>query len=158
MEDAGRVRRGYFVEGLGGAQFGLPGAIDRIRSEANQGSIILAAVDPANPYGASLPWPESDGRASRRAGAHVVLHDGHLIAYAERGGRTIATFGEPAPEIVAVALADLGRRRYRRLTIETINGASASAGPLATALAEAGFTPGYKGMTHRERPQRSRRA
>ncbi|NIS35163.1 MAG: ATP-dependent DNA helicase, partial [Actinobacteria bacterium] len=72
MEDAGRVRRGYFVEGLGGAQFGLPGAIDRVRTSA-EGVITLAATDPANPYGSVLRWPDSEGRPARRTGASVVL-------------------------------------------------------------------------------------
>ena len=96
MEDAGRVRRGYFIEGLGGAQFGVPGAIDRLRTETDTGLTLLAATDPANPYGAAIAWPATDtGRPARRAGAHVALDDGELTVFIDRGGRTVLTFGDP---------------------------------------------------------------
>ena len=148
MEDAGRARRGYFIEGLGGAQFGLPGAVDRLRAEAATGTLVLAAVDPANPYGAALGWPPTaTGRPARRAGAHVVLDDGRLIAYAERGGRSVTTFGEASPAVVAAALAELATRRYRRLTIETIDGDPASGSVLREALVASGFAPGYRGLS-----------
>ena len=76
MEESGRVRRGYFVEGCGAAQFALAGAVDGLRSQRGTGhaTVLLAAVDPANPYGAVLPWPKLAGRAARAAGAFVVLH------------------------------------------------------------------------------------
>jgi ATP-dependent Lhr-like helicase len=148
MEDAGRARRGYFIEGLGGAQFGLPGAVDRLRAEAATGTLVLAAVDPANPYGAALGWPPTAaGRPARRAGAHVVLDDGRLVAYAERGGRSVTTFGEASPAVVAAALAELATRRYRRLTIETIDGEPASGSALREALVASGFAPGYRGLS-----------
>ena len=106
FEERGTVRRGYFVAGLGAAQFALPGAVDRLRSARSASSadmagalgdevadlLVLAATDPAQPYGASLPWPESAGRPGRTAGAHVVLADGALVAYLERGGRSLLTF------------------------------------------------------------------
>ena len=107
LEETGGVRRGYFVAGLGAAQFALPGAVDRLRAErpavgaAPAGpppaALVLAATDPANPYGAALPWPDRPGgRPSRAAGAYVVLVDGEPAAYLERGGRSLVTF--PAAE------------------------------------------------------------
>ena len=94
LELLGTARRGYFVEGLGGAQFALPGAVERLRSlpEAEGSFQLLATTDPANPYGASLPWPKREGgrRPSRAPGAHVLLRDGEPVVYVERGGRGIA--------------------------------------------------------------------
>ena len=120
MEESGRVRRGYFVEGLGGAQFAIPGAVDRLRAlrasevtTPDTGSwggdwwssgdeaeadppLTLAATDPANPFGAALPWPDAPGGGRggprRAAGAHVVVRDGRLLAYLERGGRSVLTY------------------------------------------------------------------
>ncbi|MCW2656263.1 MAG: lhr, partial [Jatrophihabitans sp.] len=108
-EESGRARRGYFVEGLGAAQFALPGAVDRLRAEARpvdvrgmdaSAALVLATTDPANPYGAALPWPEAprpdDGgrghQPARKAGALVVLVDGACVLYVERGGRTLLSF------------------------------------------------------------------
>ncbi len=151
MEDAGRTRRGYFIEGLGGAQFGLPGAIDRLRSEADSGVVLLAATDPANPYGAALPWPPADdtARPARRAGAHVVLIEGALAAFVERGGKRVTTFDLPAPDTIANALAELAADRYRRMALETIDGEPAGSGRYAAALTAAGFATGYRGLTLR---------
>src|SRR6185369_5843866 len=103
MEERGAARRGYFVEGLGAAQFALPGAVDRLRGGTeHRDALVLAATDPANPYGAALPWPErvidaGDGeraghRAGRKAGALVVTVDGDLALYVERGGRTLLSY------------------------------------------------------------------
>ena len=93
LELLGTARRGYFVEGLGGAQFALAGAVERLRSlpEADGSFQLLAATDPANPYGASLPWPKppSGRRPARAPGAHVLLRDGEPLLYVERGGRGI---------------------------------------------------------------------
>ena len=93
LEMLGTARRGYFVEGLGGAQFALPGAVERLRSlPAEDGAyMILGATDPANPYGASLPWPKLEGnrRPARAPGAHLVLRDGEPVVYVERGGRGV---------------------------------------------------------------------
>ena len=115
LEEAGRIRRGYFVDGLGAAQFALAGALDRLRavrdaSEQHRASVtyVLAATDPANPYGAALPWPrrgEDDRRPLQRAaGAYVVLVDGVAALYLERGGATLQTLA-PAddPEVAAAA-------------------------------------------------------
>ena len=96
LEERGEVRRGYFVAGLGAAQFALPGAVDRLRAarapEADTAPVVLAATDPAQPYGAALAWPESLGRPARAAGAHVVLADGEPVVELERGGRSLVTF------------------------------------------------------------------
>ncbi len=149
MEDAGKVRRGYFVEGLGGAQFGLPGAIDRLRDVTDTGVTVLAAADPANPYGAALPWPQHDaGSPSRRAGAYVVLADGELVAYVERGARSVLTWGDAEAEVVS-GLVDAVQRRRRPATVTTVNGEAALKSPLAAAMAEAGFVTGYKGLVYR---------
>ena len=96
LEERGHLRRGYFVAGLGATQFALPGAVDRLRAQ-REGSeapkaVVLAATDPAQVYGASLPWPDSSGRPARAAGSMVVLVDGLAVAYLDRGGRSLLTF------------------------------------------------------------------
>ena len=149
MEDAGRVRRGYFIEGLGGSQFALPGAVDRLRASRDAGRLVLAASDPANPYGAALAWPpHSTGRPSRRSGAAVVLVNGSLGAFVERGGRTVLTFGDTL-EQVADGLVDVAARRGGRLTIATVDGEPATSGRMGDVLRSSGFTPGYRGLTYR---------
>ncbi|MBP1632390.1 MAG: ATP-dependent helicase, partial [Acidobacteria bacterium] len=151
MGQAGRVRRGYLVEGLGGSQFALPGALDRLRAGESGGVAALAAADPANPYGACLPWPEHPaGRPSRSAGAHVILLDGRPAAFVERGGRRVLDFSDDPQEQTAVAdaLAALCRRLRRRV-VTTVDGAPAEASRLAGALAAAGFVPSYRGMSLR---------
>lgn len=168
-EESGRVRRGYFVEHLGAAQFASAGAVDRIRlapsgTRAGSGSdsppdaVVLAATDPANPYGAALSWPselrgeQGDGhRPGRKSGAMVVLAGGRLILYLERGGRTalVATDDEALLAAAASRLADQVRSgRLAALTIATINGVSALAGehPFTAALDRAGFHTSPKGM------------
>jgi ATP-dependent Lhr-like helicase len=146
MEESGRVRRGYFIEGMGGAQFALPGAIDRLRTTAGA-TVTLAAADPANPYGAAAVWPDSVGRPSRAAGAYVVIVDGIAAAFVERGGRTILTFDQDTePNALAHALADLARRRGR-MTIERVDGVPVSESRLGRPLTDAGFSTGYKGVT-----------
>ena len=99
LEESGQCRRGYFVEGLGAAQFALTGAVDRLRSYSREPedpvALVLAACDPANPYGAALPWPEREGhRPGRKPGALVVMVGGALIFYVERGGKTLLSFTE----------------------------------------------------------------
>jgi ATP-dependent Lhr-like helicase len=158
FEESGRCRRGYFVEGLGGAQFALPGAVDRMRAMAPGpsapavgGTVVLAAADPANPYGAALPWPDRPGEAphrpGRKAGALVVLVRGRLVLYVERGGRTLLSFGEEdlqaAVDALALAVRDgaLGK-----LTVERADGAAIIDSPLAAALESAGFHPTPRGL------------
>ena len=150
MEDAGRVRRGYFVEGLGGAQFANPGAADRLRSSTGTGLTVLAAADPANPYGAAVAWPDHEvSRAARRAGAHVVLQDGSLIAFVERGGRSALAYTTD-PESFATAVSMVAPR-HRRMTLERVDGDSAAGSRWNEALTAAGFVPGYKGLTFQAR-------
>ena len=152
MEETGRIRRGYFVEGLGGMQFALPGAVDRLRAAGRSaGVVILAAADPANPYGTLLPWPEyAEGRASRSAGAYVILHDGSPLVFLERGRkRAVLLTGDPALHgAAASALTEIGVR-HRRLTIETIDGQPATDHPLGSVLLETGFGISLKGLAYR---------
>ena len=154
LEETGRIRRGYFVEGLGGLQFALPGAVDRLRTpEHDDGVAILAAADPANPYGTLVPWPEqAEGRASRSAGAYVALHNGRPLVFLDRGGkRALMLTRDPDLHMaVAVALTEIGLRR-RRLTIETIDGEPAGDHPLGAALLENGFGVSLRGLAYRGR-------
>ena len=154
MEEIGRIRRGYFVEGMGGMQFALPGAVDRLRAaERVEGTVILAAADPANPYGTIVPWPPmAEGRASRSAGAYVILHDGVPLVFLERGGKKAALLTDD-PDLhgaAAAALADIGRRQ-RRMTLETIDGQPVASHQLNTLLRESGFAPSNRGLAFRGR-------
>jgi ATP-dependent Lhr-like helicase len=199
FEEGGRCRRGYFVEGLGAAQFALPGAVDRLRAmrearpepvddpwatpttvrgrdrggdpgrDRGRRTLVLAAADPANPYGAALPWPESgragpQGRAEavsghkpgRKAGALVVLVDGGLVLYVERGGRTLLSFQPPGeergvlqPAVDALALA-IREGALGKLTVERADGEPIGGSPLAQALEEAGFHPTPRGLRLRQ--------
>ncbi|MCB0989412.1 MAG: DEAD/DEAH box helicase [Acidimicrobiales bacterium] len=156
LEERGQVKRGYFVEGLGGAQFAASGAVDRLREFREAAELpqvdVLSAVDPAQPYGATLPWPQSPGRPSRTAGAYLVVVDGQPVVFVERGGRSLATF-ESAIESIDVwidplrALVDT--RRLKSLEVAKIDGEPAHGSPLAQALIDAGFSAGYKGPTYR---------
>jgi ATP-dependent helicase Lhr and Lhr-like helicase len=191
MEEAGHCRRGYFVEGLGGAQFALPGAVDRMRAMAadaaapapapppfpesqprwpgapgpawtgeakeppGPGVTVLAAADPANPFGAALAWPARPGevpgghRPGRKAGALVVLSGGQLVLYVERGGKTLLSWtSDPAALAPAAAgLAEAVRGgALGRLTVERADGSGVYESPLAQALADAGFRPTPRGL------------
>jgi ATP-dependent Lhr-like helicase len=164
FEDAGRCQRGYFVESLGGAQFAVSTTVDRLRSYTDgidperpeYRAVVLAAADPANPYGAALPWPTPEGaRPGRKAGALVVLVDGELAWFLERGGRSLLTFtDDPAAQhSAAVALADLvAAGRVASILVERIDGVPAlqlQAGgpsPVTAALSEAGFMRTPRGM------------
>ena len=153
------MRRGYFVAGLGAAQFALPGAVDRLRaarsSEDEPGPaavVALAATDPAQPYGSVLAWPSSEGRPSRTAGAHVVLIDGRPAVELERGGRSLVTFAGTADKADAwieslIGLAKDGR--VPRLEIARANGRPSTRPRYADLLAASGFTKGYRGLTWR---------
>jgi ATP-dependent Lhr-like helicase len=158
FEDAARCRRGYFVEGLGGAQFGAPGSVDRMRALSEPPeqprTEVLAAADPANPYGAALAWPDRDAeraghRPGRKAGAVVVLVDGRLVIYVERGGRTLLTYADDAeslqPAVDALALS-VREGALGRITVERADGGDVFDTPLARALADAGFRPSTKGL------------
>jgi ATP-dependent Lhr-like helicase len=151
LEESGKVRRGYFVDGLGAAQFAVPGAVERLRelrgSTDDATVLTLAAADPAQPYGAALPWPDATGRPGRVAGAYVVLADGVPAAYLERGGRTLLTFAAGAdadwPDAVASLVKD---GRVRRIEITRIDGDPVSSSPFADRLRTAGFVDGYRGL------------
>ncbi len=147
MEEVGRVRRGYFVEGLGGAQFALAGAVDRLRGQLKQDVVGLAATDPANPFGTILPWPDTATRLVRTAGAYVIMGNGELLAYLDRGGRRLYLFAEPEGEI-ARELAAIALRR-RRLLIEEIDNVPASQSSFGATLTEWGFVPALKGLAFR---------
>jgi ATP-dependent helicase Lhr and Lhr-like helicase len=194
LETLGICRRGYFIEGMGGAQFALPGAVERLRATGSGGSpiatspsiagspavgaggrdgpraLVIAAADPAQPYGAALPWPKRDGqeragRPARVAGAYVVLVDNEAVLYVERGGRSLLTLagddpsaghvsptghGQPDPLRAAlVALADAVRAGHvGRLALERIDGRPATAWDgFAQTLVELGFQPGPRRFT-----------
>ncbi|MDP9224149.1 MAG: DEAD/DEAH box helicase [Actinomycetota bacterium] len=159
MEESGRCRRGYFVEGLGGAQFAVPGAVDRMRAVGapTLGTAVqvhvLAATDPANPYGAALAWPHRDddepGGVGRKAGASVVVVDGALALFIERGGRSILTFTrdpenlERAVEAITIAAKDgmLGR-----ISLEKVDGRSVFESSLTQVLVQAGLSQSLRGL------------
>ncbi|WP_245400560.1 Lhr family ATP-dependent helicase [Nocardia albiluteola] len=167
FEDRGRCRRGYFIDSLGGAQFSTTDVVDRLRSFDTDrddrvigSAVVLAACDPANPYGAALPWPKgaAEGaghRPGRKAGALVVLIDGDLTLYLERGGKTLLTFTED-PERrtrAAAALAALVHdRRVDSLVVERVDGDSVHGNTFATFLTDAGFAPTPRGFRLRGRP------
>jgi ATP-dependent Lhr-like helicase len=158
MEDAGHVRRGYFVAGLGGAQFAHPGAVERLRAfrspadddgDEDGGPLILAAADPAQPYGAALPWPGSEGRPARQAGAYLVLSDGAPAAYLERGARSLVTFGVDPSKWVDALASLVKDGRLKRIQLGRIDGQEASTHSAAADLRAAGFADGYRGLTLR---------
>jgi ATP-dependent Lhr-like helicase len=154
LEESGKARRGYFVDGLGAAQFAVPGAVERIRELREPGRearvLALAAADPAQPYGAALPWPDSEGRPARAAGAYVVLVDGVPAAYLERGARTLTSFEAAASTDWADALAGLVKDgRIRRIELTRIDGAPPGESAFAETLRAVGFVDGYRGLVLR---------
>jgi ATP-dependent helicase Lhr and Lhr-like helicase len=148
LEMLGTARRGYFVEGLGGAQFALPGAIERLRGmpPADGSFTLLAATDPANPYGAALPWPKrADGRRpARGAGAYVLLRDGDPVLYVERGGRGIVRLAELDDGRLVEAISALaGAARdglLPKLGLERVDGEPVIGSGLEESLIAAGFS------------------
>ncbi len=164
LETLGLCRRGYFIEGMGGAQFALPGAVERLRAARvgegsaggeSAGAIVLAAADPAQPYGAALQWPRREGqerRPARVAGAYVVLVANQPALYVERGGRGLVTLLDGrAPEQLhegLVALAEAVRAgRVPKLSLERIDGEPAIGSRLVSSLIELGFQPGPRKLT-----------
>jgi ATP-dependent helicase Lhr and Lhr-like helicase len=146
MEESGRIRRGYFIEGLGGSQFAQPGAVDRLRALRDPGGSIvaMAATDPANAYGSLLPWPRSDGRMGRTAGAYCVLDGGELRLYLERGGRSLLTNGEVSSEhlraLIGMAVV------AGRVEVQRVDGIPVMDSPLNALLREAGFASTHRGL------------
>ncbi|CAA9476450.1 MAG: Probable ATP-dependent helicase lhr, partial [uncultured Solirubrobacteraceae bacterium] len=157
LETLGVARRGYFVEGLGGAQFALPGAVERLRSQRDASEaapLVLAATDPAQPYGAALPWPKRDEekrRPQRAAGDHVVLAGAEPVVYVERGGKGLSLLVEDDdPRIAAspAVLADFVRAgKIKKLDFERINGEPIVGSDLEPVLMELGFRLGPKKLT-----------
>ena len=161
LEESSQCRRGYFIEGLGAAQFASTGAVDRLRAEQSEPrearGLVLAACDPANPYGAGLPWPEREGhRPGRKPGALVILVNGRLVFYVERGGRTLLSFTDdaevltPAAEALAraVRLGQLGRLTVERADGQHVFGSAA----VSSSLQEAGFVMTPSGLRLRPTP------
>jgi ATP-dependent Lhr-like helicase len=169
FEESGQARRGYVVEGLGAAQFAMDGAVDRLRAvhtareraEAHPSApraVVLAAADPANAYGAALPWPDAPTGAGttaghkpgRKAGALVVLVDGELTLYVERGGKTLLAWAQPGTPRLDTAVEALAtavnRGSLGSLTVERTNGDPALTSPLGQSLERAGFLPTPRGL------------
>jgi ATP-dependent helicase Lhr and Lhr-like helicase len=152
LETLGLCRRGYFVEGLGGAQFALGGAVERLRElrpreDDDPEPLVLAAADPAQPYGAVLPWPKRAGaRAARVGGAHVVLLAGEPALFVERGGRSLVPLREPEEDWLRPALAALvafvKRGGAKRLAVERFDGEPVPETLAMPLLVEAGFLAG----------------
>ncbi|MDQ4049670.1 MAG: DEAD/DEAH box helicase, partial [Actinomycetota bacterium] len=165
LETLGTARRGYFVEGLGGAQFAVPAAIERLRglrADEPAGPLVLAVTDPANPFGASLPWPRRDDadaarRPSRVPGAYVVTLDAEPVLYVERGGKGLVSLraprtaaGEPADwlEEALETLAEHVRRgRIKRLSLERFDGEPVVGSAYEPLLVEVGFRQGPRRLT-----------
>ena len=150
LETIGVCRRGYFVEGLGGAQFALPGAVERLRelrADEDPEPLVLAAADPAQPYGAALPWPKRAGaRAARVAGAQVVLLGGEAALFVERGGRTLVPLRDPDDEWLRPAIealvAHVRAGGAKRLAVERFDGRPVVETEVMQLLVEAGFLAG----------------
>jgi ATP-dependent Lhr-like helicase len=151
LETLGLCRRGYFVEGLGGAQFALGGAVERIRELRERGedadALVLAAADPAQPYGAALPWPKRAGaRASRSAGAYVVSLGGEPVLYVERGGRSLVPLRDPDEDwlrpALAALVAEVRSGRIKRLGVERFDSEPVVDSDVMALLVEAGFLAG----------------
>jgi ATP-dependent Lhr-like helicase len=156
LETLGTTRRGYFVEGLGGAQFALPAAVERLRSmraDEPTGALVLAATDPANPFGASLPWPKRDDarRPARVPGAYVVTLDAEPVLYVERGGRGLLALGDLDDDRLREALEALAeavrRGRVPRLGVERFDGEPVVGSPAGELLIELGFRQGPRKLT-----------
>ena len=148
LEVLGTCRRGYFVERLGGAQFALPGAVERLRDKPEEETpLVLAAADPAQPYGAALPWPKRAGaRAARVAGAYVVLLGGKAALFVDRGGRSLVPLREPEDEWLRAALTalveNMPKMRLKRLAVERFDGQPVGETEIMSLLLEAGFLAG----------------
>lgn len=165
MEDAGQVRRGYFMAGAGALQFAWPGVLERLRAPAQDAEgprgVVIASTDPANPYGAMLPWPAAthgaQQRPQRSVGTHVVLERGMLAAWLSKSSRDVVTFlpeAEPERGRCIAAVADALARTVETggrgvILVRTIDGGSPSASPLGSALAERGFAPTPDGLVKR---------
>jgi len=153
LETLGVCRRGYFIEGLGGAQFAVPGAVERLRElrpreDEEAEPLVLPAADPAQPYGAGLPWPKRAGaRAARVAGAQVVLLGGQPALFVERGGKSLVPLRDPEDDWLRVALKALVEHvkkggSKKRLAVERFDGEPVGETEIMPLLLEAGFLAG----------------
>jgi ATP-dependent helicase Lhr and Lhr-like helicase len=155
LELLGTARRGYFVEGLGGAQFALPGAVERLRSlpEAKGEYLVLAATDPANPYGASLPWPKLEGgrRPGRTPGSYLLLRDGEPTVFIERGGRGLLRLRPMEEDELGAAMRALHEAviagHLPKLAVEKFDGEAVIGSGHEEALIGAGFSRGPRKLT-----------
>jgi ATP-dependent Lhr-like helicase len=153
LETIGVARRGYFIEGLGGAQFALPGAVERLRAQRDDDEappIVLAATDPAQPYGAALKWPRVEGRSpARTAGAYVVLVGAEPVLYVERGGKGLQILADDhrVPAALDALVEAVQRSRVRRLAIERVNGEPVVGSPFEETLLDLGFRAGPRKLT-----------
>lgn len=162
FEEAGHCRRGYVIEKLGAAQFAASATVDRLRTHASVPdpaplkAVTLAATDPANAYGAALAWPALEGvshRPGRKAGGLVVLVDGELVLYLERGGKSVLAFSTDDAVLAAAAVNLVSTAKVYRLdtlTIEQANGELIFGAPLGRALRVAGFVESTRGLTLRK--------
>jgi ATP-dependent Lhr-like helicase len=159
MEDAGKIRRGFFVSGIAASQFALAAALDLLRAQRSEPEepqvLLLAATDPANPFGSMLRWPgETTASLTRSVGARVIIVNGRLAAYISRGTRQLRTFipdEEPTRSIVLSAIAEIltqlvqnGSRRA--LLISEIDGEPAHEHPVGSLLISRGFVPTAMGL------------
>ncbi|MEX2280630.1 MAG: DEAD/DEAH box helicase, partial [Acidimicrobiia bacterium] len=157
MEETGRLRRGYFIEGLGGAQFAAPGAVDRLRIPAATGVKVLAAADPANPYGAALRWPEvSGGRTGRFTGAYVILIGGRLVGFLDGRSLRLVDDDPDLRQPIGVALATTASR-HLSFRVDLVDGASVHSSPWAPVLSQIGFAATSRGLAFRGRRTTTRR-
>ena len=159
LETLGVCRRGYFVEGLGGAQFALPGAVERLRAHTGEASapappLVLAATDPAQPYGAALPWPKRDAEArkpARAAGAYVMFVGAEPVVYVERGGRALQTLVDASDARLEPALRALAEfvlsGRGPKLGLEKLDGEPIVGSPLEPLLVDLGFRSSPRRLT-----------
>ena len=155
LETIGIARRGYFVEGLGGAQFALPGAVERLRAQRDDDAappVVLAATDPAQPYGAALKWPDTAAApAARQAGAYVVLAGAEPVLFVERGGKGLQVLVEADDPRIDPSLAALAesvqRGRIKRLALEKIDGEPVVGSAYEERLIDLGFRAGPRKLT-----------
>ncbi|MFK7919575.1 MAG: DEAD/DEAH box helicase [Ilumatobacter sp.] len=166
LEERGQVRRGYFVDGLGAAQFAVPGAVDRLRAARETPDpllhpgdvpdpIVVATTDPANPYGATLPWPVTNGRPARNASSLVVLRAGKLLAWFDRRGHHLVTFPDTLIDTswAAALMGLVPQGRLKSIEVRKVDGETLTAPEAPDGFVEilraAGFADGYRGMTYR---------
>ena len=164
LEERGQIRRGYFVDGLGAAQFAVPGAVDRLRAARETADplinpddvpepIVLASTDPAQPYGAALAWPLTEGRPARSASSLVVLHAGRALVWLDRRAHHLVTFPEAAVDRswTSALVALVKDARLRSVEVRKIDGhgiVDADADVIEQ-LRLTGFVDGYRGLTYR---------